>query len=83
MKARRLPQTDSIQKLARFWDTHDLMDFADQLEEVREPVFERGRVIALKLETTEAAAVRKIAKAKRVAEAELIRGWIREKIRTD
>ncbi len=37
----RLPQTDSIQELARFWDTHDLTNFEDQMEEVTEPVFER------------------------------------------
>jgi len=80
MKTRRLPQTDSIQKLARFWDTHDLIDFDDQLEEVTEPVFERRTVIPLKLESAEAKAVRKIAKTKGVADAELIRGWVREKI---
>jgi len=27
MKTRKLPRTDSIQKLAKFWDTHDLTDF--------------------------------------------------------
>lgn len=80
MKTRRLPQTDSIQELARFWDTHDLTDFEDQLEEVTEPVFERQTVIPLNLESAEAEAVRKIAKAKGVAEAELIRGWVLEKI---
>ncbi|MCF8143096.1 MAG: BrnA antitoxin family protein [Deltaproteobacteria bacterium] len=37
-----LPQIDSIQELARFWDTHDLADFEDQLEEVRESVFKRS-----------------------------------------
>ena len=31
----------SIQELAHFWDTHDLTDFDDQLEEVKEPVFEQ------------------------------------------
>jgi len=30
---------DSIEKLAEFWDTHDLTDFEDELEEVTEPVF--------------------------------------------
>jgi len=80
MKTRRLPQTDSIQELARFWDTHDLTDFEDQLEEVTEPVFERQTVIPLNLESAEAEAVRKIAKAKGVAAAELIRGWVLEKI---
>ena len=80
MKARRLPQTDSIQELARSWDTHDLTEFEDQLEEVTQPVFERRTVIPLKLESAEAEAVRKMAKSKGVADAELIRGWVREKI---
>ena len=40
MRSAELPKTDSIEDLARFWDTHDLTDFEDQLEEVTEPVFE-------------------------------------------
>ena len=83
MKTRRLPQTDSIKELARFWDSHDLADFEDQLEEVTEPVFERRTVIPLNLESAEAKAVRKIAKTKGVPDAELIRGWVREKIRAN
>ena len=80
MRTRRLPQTDSIQELARFWDTHDLTDFEDQLEEVAEPAFERQTVIPLNLDSSEAEAVKRIAKAKGLAEVELIRGWVREKI---
>jgi hypothetical protein len=80
MKTRRLPRTDSIRELARFWDAHDLTDFEDQLQEVTQPVFERQTVIPLNLEPAEAKAVRKIAKTKGVADAELIRGWVREKI---
>lgn len=41
MKVEALPQTDSIQELAQFWDASDLTDFEDELEEVTEPVFER------------------------------------------
>lgn len=41
----RIPKTDSIQELAAFWDTHDLADFEDELEEVTEPVFERKTVV--------------------------------------
>jgi hypothetical protein len=37
-------------------------------------------VIPLKLRSVDAEAVRKIAKAKGIADAELIRGWIGEKI---
>ena len=36
-----IPQSDSIQELAQFWDAHDLADYDEQLEEVAEPVFER------------------------------------------
>jgi len=80
MKTEALPQTDSIQELAQFWDTHDLTDFQDELEEVDEPVFAPRAAIRLDLEPTEAEAVRKIAEAKGIADAELIRGWVREKI---
>jgi hypothetical protein len=80
MKTEALPQTDSIQELAQFWDTHELTDFEDELEEVTEPVFERHTVIPLNLGSAEAEAVQRLAEAKGIADAELIRGWIREKI---
>lgn len=45
MNTNKLLQTDSIQELAQFWDTHDLTDFADELEEVVESVFTQETVI--------------------------------------
>ena len=39
MKATKLPKMDSIQELAKFWDTHDLTEFRGELKEVAEPVF--------------------------------------------
>jgi CopG antitoxin of type II toxin-antitoxin system len=81
MNTQRLPRTDSIKKLANFWDTHDLADFEEQLEEVKEPIFERRTIIPLNLESAEAKAVRKLAKKKGIADAELIHNWVREKIR--
>ena len=80
MKTETVPKTDSIQELAQFWDTHDLTDFEEQMEEVSEPVFEPATVISLNLESEEAKAVRRIAKAEGIADAELIREWVREKI---
>lgn len=44
MKKTRLPDTDSIEELARFWDTHDATDFDDEFEEVTEAVFVRKPV---------------------------------------
>jgi hypothetical protein len=76
----KIPQTDSIQELARFWDTHDLTDFEDELEEVAEPVFEREAVVRVQLEPEEIETLNEIAKAKGVGSAELIREWVLEKI---
>ena len=32
IKQASIPQTDSIEELAKFWDTHDVTDFEDALE---------------------------------------------------
>lgn len=82
MKSRKLPHIDSIEELARFWDTHDLTEFEDELEEVPEPVFERkpGAVITLHLQPQEAEAVKRVAQARGVEEATLLREWVLEKL---
>jgi len=80
MKTEALPQTDSIQEMAEFWDKHDLTDFEDDLEEVKQPVFAPSTAIRVDLELAEAEAVKRLAEARGIADAELIRGWVREKI---
>lgn len=80
MNIKDMPQTDSIQELARFWDTHDLTDFNDQLEEVSEPVFEREAVVKVQLGPEEIEALNEIAKSKGVGSADLIRQWVLERI---
>ncbi len=83
MKARKIPETDSIEELARFWDAHDLTDFEEQLEDVPERVFERKTetVIPVRLRRQEVEAVRRVAKTRGVREAALLRQWVREKLR--
>ena len=80
MKPQKLPQLDSIQELAQFWDTHDLSDFDAELKEVDEPVFDRATTVTLRLESGEAAAVKRMAESRGVADAELIHQWVLEKI---
>ena len=81
MNTPRLPQTDSIQELANFWDQHDVTEFEGELDEVREPVFERDREITIHLESDAADAVRAMAKSRGVGDSELIREWVIEKLR--
>ena len=80
MKPRRIPQTDSVQELAQFWDTHDITDFEDELEEVAEPVFEPETVVEVHLQSDEAEAVKQIAESRGVENADLIRQWVLERI---
>ena len=80
MKKSKLPKTDSIQKLAEFWDTHDLTDFEDELEEVTEPVFVRKSAIKVPLEAHEAEAVERMARAKGISREQLVRAWVVQKV---
>lgn len=79
MSTKELPRTDSIHKLAEFWDSHELTDFADELEEVSEPVFERETAVTIHLSPEEAEAVKRIARSKGIDSADLIREWVEEK----
>ena len=82
MKTPKIPHTDSIAELARFWDTYDLTDFEDELEEVPEPVFERHaeETVTIHLPTAEVEAVKRLAKAKGMGHTTLIQEWVREKL---
>ena len=83
MKARKIPESDSVEELARFWDTHDLTDFEDQLENGPKRVFERKpeTAIQVRLRRQEVEKVKRVAKTRGVREATLLRQWVREKLR--
>ena len=78
LEPRRIPQTDSIQELAEFWDSHDLTDFEDELVEVAEPVFERDSVLTLRLPASQLEAVQSLAASRGIDSVDLIREWIQE-----
>jgi len=80
MNTNKLPQSDSIQELAQFWDANDLTDFENELQEVTEPVFEHKTTVMIELSPEDAEVVKKTAKAKGLNDAELIREWVVEKV---
>ena len=83
MNKLKIPEVDSIEELARFWDMHDLTDFEDQLEEVPEPVFERKmEPVLVPLQPQEVEAVKRIAESEGIEYVALIRGWVLEKLNT-
>ena len=79
----RIPQIDSVAELARFWDTHDVAEFENELEEVSDPVFDRAgqTVMRVRLDPEQAAALHRIARSKGVGDAKLIEEWVTEKLR--
>jgi predicted DNA binding CopG/RHH family protein len=76
-----IPQMDSIKEMAQFWDTHDLTDFEDQLEEVRETVFERSTVW-IRFRPDEVEVIKSLARARGISDSNLIREWVLERIHT-
>ena len=83
MRRQKLPNTDSLEELAKFWDTHDLTDFEDDLEEACEPIFVRakGTSLSIDLQPTEAQHLKEIARSKGVKETTVLRQWILERLR--
>ncbi len=80
MKKQQLPQTDSIEELAHFWDTHDLTAFEDELTEVKESLFVRETAVTIHLQPEEAETVKRLAASRGVPDADLIYQWVREKL---
>jgi hypothetical protein len=82
IKRQRLPDTDSVEELARFWDKHDLTDFAHDLLEVTEPLFVRakGTSLSIELPPAEAQHLKKIARSKGLKETAVLRLWILERL---
>ena len=78
MKPKKIPQTDSIRELAEFWDTHDLTDFENELEEVPESIFQPG--VTVPLTPRDAKVVNAIAKARGISPRALIHEWVSEHI---
>ena len=80
MNRTNIPQTDSIQELADFWDTHDLTDFEDELEEVDEPVFELSAQLLVALAPGELETLNALAQLRGISPENLIREWVVERI---
>lgn len=48
-----IPNTNSIEELTHFWDTHDVTDYEEELVEVTEPVFVSDVKTILQLDSQE------------------------------
>lgn len=83
MTASKIPKTDSIAELAEFWDTHDLTDFEEELEEVSGPIFRRRSEgeLRIHLRPEDREAIESIARKQGKDLEALVLGWILEKLK--
>lgn len=77
-----IPQTDSIEELAKFWDSHEVTDFENELEEVTMPVFSRvpGTTLQVELTAKEFNALKMIAQEQHSDYTRLLKEWVLEKL---
>ncbi len=80
MRKMTLPQTDSIEELATYWDTHDITEHEEELEEIAD-VFEKKTVVQVPLDNEQAESAEKIAKLQGITLPALIQQWVGEHIR--
>ena len=83
MSKQPIPQTDSIQELAEFWDTHDVTDYEDELEEILEPVFVRPpqKTIRIPLPVQDFEILRRLAIENGTTDVGLAQKWVLEKLK--
>lgn len=76
MKKVRIPRTDSIEELAKFFETHDTTEIEDEVHEVTGPICLPRNSILIQLEPRQAAAIKRLAKAEGISEEQLVQRWI-------
>ena len=79
----KLPSIDSIHELAQFWDSHEITDFEDELEEVDGTIFERDsnhESISVFLDHNDFPILKRIAQQLGKNEKDLVKEWVQNKI---
>lgn len=79
----RIPTFRAVEEEAAFWDSHDLTEFADELEVVPDVRFVKARPkksVTVRLEADTLAALAEQAREQGVAPATLARAWILERL---
>ncbi len=81
----RIPIFKNRQELAKFWDTHEVSDYLDELEPVEltfNPAQPKQETIVVRLHTGIKNTLEKIAQQKGLTISSLARMWLMEKLQT-
>ena len=80
--AKRIPEFRNDEEEARFWETHDLSDYWDDLEPAPDVYFERPRkqMVTLRLDRPLVQRIKATAMKKGIPYSTLIRMWLVERV---
>lgn len=76
---RRIPKFKSLEEERRFWDTHSITEFMDELKPVKVKFSKpKKKLISLRLDSDQIKSLKEIASRKHLGYLTLIRYWISE-----
>lgn len=76
----KVPAFNSIQEEMEFWDTHDTIDFADDLSEATYAPEKKVAPISIRLDPADRARLRAEAEKMGIGPSTLARIWIKERL---
>jgi len=78
---KRIPKFKSLEEERKFWDTHSITEFMDELKPTKvEFVKPRKKLISLRLDSNQIGSLKEIASHKGLGYLSLIRFWIAERL---
>ncbi len=78
---RKIPKFKSLEEERRFWDTHSITNFLDEIKPVKvQFILPRKKLISLRLDSPQIESLKEIASHKGLGYLSLIRYWITERL---
>lgn len=79
-KGRKIPRFRSLDKLIKFFETHDMGEYWDEMPEAHFEVNIKKRIHLFSLDAELESKLTEIAKLKHVSSQRLINAWLKEKL---
>ncbi len=80
-KSKRLPSFGSLDQLVKFFDSHDMGEYWEQMPEAHFDVNIKKRKHLVAINEKLSAQLTEIARSKKVSSEKLINSWLKERIR--
>jgi len=78
--SKKLPSFGSIDEVVRFFETHDMGDYAEQMPEAKFDVAIKRRKYLVAIDGKLMSKLTEIAKSKKLPAEKLIKSWLEEKL---